>query len=235
MSEIVKGWARNGHRHSLRLCPDCWEIGAWDNDAGFCYVCGSKNTPVRGWLYAAHEIQEWVSKPTNDRLRRTTLGALKEQLRVHGPITAEWTGSATKRITSAIINSLVGGGAGMGNPPGAGRSVSTPTPPPGLEGGASGIDGNIQPTQEPREEWRPIETAPKDGTVVDVWLGDADEIERAFYCTGGTRRSPGWWWYQGKWRPNGGLTVFLTLVQPTHWQPLPAPPTRHSTKEDHDG
>lgn len=37
--------------------------------------------------------------------------------------------------------------------------------------------------------WQPIETAPKDGTIVDVWLGDADESDRNFYCTGKTRRS----------------------------------------------
>lgn len=73
--------------------------------------------------------------------------------------------------------------------------------------------------------WQPIETAPKDGTIVDVWLGDADESDRNFYCTGKTRRSPGWWWSKGKFRPLGGLEPAMPVfVEPTHWMPLPAPP-----------
>lgn len=72
--------------------------------------------------------------------------------------------------------------------------------------------------------WQPIETAPKDGTVIDVWLGDADAPEVDFYCTFGTRRSPGWRWRQGKFRPVHGIHVPVLGVQPTHWMPLPAPP-----------
>lgn len=72
--------------------------------------------------------------------------------------------------------------------------------------------------------WLPIATAPKD-KIIDVWLGDADESDVAFYCTPGTRRSPGWKWRDGKLRPLGGLDVSMTVfVVPTHWQPLPQPP-----------
>lgn len=73
--------------------------------------------------------------------------------------------------------------------------------------------------------WRPIEEAPKDGTVIDVWLGDASESDVNFYCTEGTRRSPGWSWYRGKFRPCAGLDVQVPVfVTPTHYRPLPPPP-----------
>jgi hypothetical protein len=73
-------------------------------------------------------------------------------------------------------------------------------------------------------DWQPIETAPKDGTVIDVWLGDADAPEVDFYCTFGTRRSAGWQWRQGKFRPVHGMHVPVVGVQPTHWMPLPEAP-----------
>jgi hypothetical protein len=73
--------------------------------------------------------------------------------------------------------------------------------------------------------WQPIETAPKDGTIFDVWLGDAADDDVQFYCTEGTRRSCGWSWERGKFRPLGGLSVGMPVfVVPTHWMPLPAPP-----------
>ena len=72
-------------------------------------------------------------------------------------------------------------------------------------------------------DWQPIETAPKNGTIIDVWLGDCDESDRKFYCSGETRRSPGWAWANNKWRPWGGLNS-ATFVKPTHWMPLPDPP-----------
>lgn len=75
-------------------------------------------------------------------------------------------------------------------------------------------------------KWLTIEKAPKDGTVIDVWLGDATDSEIEFYCTAGTKRSPGWAWRNGKFRPLGGLTAITTFVTPTHWMPLPLPPSR---------
>lgn len=73
--------------------------------------------------------------------------------------------------------------------------------------------------------WRPIETAPKDGIIIDVWLGNADDSETEFYCPDGTKRSSAWVWGNGKFRPVTGLPGMMTVfVQPTHWQPLPAAP-----------
>ena len=76
-----------------------------------------------------------------------------------------------------------------------------------------------------KQTWQPIETAPKDGTIFDVYLGNAEPEDVAFYCTEGTRRSSGWWWFQGKFRPKAGLAHCLCFIEPTHWMPLPHPPT----------
>ena len=77
--------------------------------------------------------------------------------------------------------------------------------------------------------WLPIETAPKDGTVIDVW------VDGEFP---GRRTDVSWrvptvseWWVHGDdtietldptWHdPFGPLGK---SEPPTHWQPLPAPP-----------
>lgn len=74
-------------------------------------------------------------------------------------------------------------------------------------------------------EWQPIETAPKDGTIIDVWLGDADERDVSFYCIPTSRRAVGWSWKNGKFRPLGGLNIEMpTFVVPTHWMPQPPAP-----------
>lgn len=56
-------------------------------------------------------------------------------------------------------------------------------------------------------QWQPIETAPLDGDVVDIWMND--------------KRICNVWWDGElmKWRK--GLATF---ENPTHWQTLPQPP-----------
>jgi len=70
--------------------------------------------------------------------------------------------------------------------------------------------------------WQPIETAPKDGTKVDLW-----GINHLHYAKRGERIVNVTW---------GRVTDFLGNerldwrhyrgegYQPTHWMPLPAPP-----------
>lgn len=55
--------------------------------------------------------------------------------------------------------------------------------------------------------WRPIETAPKDGTRVMLWAAEWEGANSG--CMFGT----GWGQYDHIWKH-----------QPTHWQPLPAAP-----------
>jgi hypothetical protein len=58
--------------------------------------------------------------------------------------------------------------------------------------------------------WQPIETAPKDGTHL---LGYAPEFEHQPICTIEYSVRYKNWWSIGN------------CCQPTHWQPLPAPPS----------
>ena len=67
-------------------------------------------------------------------------------------------------------------------------------------------------------EWRPIETAPRDRDVLvtnDTAVGEARYHED----------HDGWWW------ANTHPTDYVDgkVWQPTHWQPLPAPPGSAST------
>ncbi len=63
--------------------------------------------------------------------------------------------------------------------------------------------------------WRPIETAPKDGTRIlatwdETWRNDRPHIE---VCEAGEE---GGWFY--------GYYGDAPAIPPTHWMPLPEPP-----------
>ena len=66
-------------------------------------------------------------------------------------------------------------------------------------------------------EWKPIETAPKDGTEILVW----DKWDR----------TAAYWSEVDKiWRVAGALED--DLATPTHWMPLPDPPTAKINESD---
>lgn len=82
-------------------------------------------------------------------------------------------------------------------------------------------------------EWQPIETAPLDGTFVDLWLGNDENPHRITdaywgrpYHTCGEAGQ-----YCDSCPPNKDVwcdSCFPTEedgYQPTHWMPLPTPPT----------
>lgn len=99
--------------------------------------------------------------------------------------------------------------------------LSAPAPP------------SLSLSPEERETWQPIESAPKDGTLVDVWLGNADPEECEFYCgSKDYRRSTGWRYQHGRFRPHVGLMLPVVTVFPTHWMLLPAPPTTKEQEQD---
>lgn len=98
-------------------------------------------------------------------------------------------------------------------------------------------------------EWQPIETAPRDGTRVDLWLVDesgegwreagaywvADEKLDHYNSRSGSR--DGWfapnhdydgmdgWCDQPEWTHRDGRIFFKKA---THWMPIPAPPTENA-------
>lgn len=90
-------------------------------------------------------------------------------------------------------------------------------------------------------DWRPIETAPKDGTVVDIWMVEEANGWReanAYFVVQGTEdlseytdgsyrawsiKRDGWW---APGHNYDGAPYFCdsSVMVATHWMPLPSPP-----------
>ena len=69
--------------------------------------------------------------------------------------------------------------------------------------------------------WRPIETAPKDGTTVDLWCRPSG------WLGGSPMRMTDYWWVEGiGWRTNQRERDLAKTKwnDPTHWMPPPEPP-----------
>lgn len=66
-------------------------------------------------------------------------------------------------------------------------------------------------------EWQPISTAPKDGTVVIVWWWN--KVITAWCAGAGLSRDGGDWW-----RSHAMEVVSTDYPRPTHWMPLPKAP-----------
>ena len=70
-------------------------------------------------------------------------------------------------------------------------------------------------------DWQPIETAPKDGTYVDLW-GQRNwdySYGRSIHCRyRDYPDAPGWFFEKGPHR------IITQVYDPTHWMPLPKPP-----------
>lgn len=67
-------------------------------------------------------------------------------------------------------------------------------------------------------QWQSIETAPKDGSLVDVYIGGnvCERYTEAYY----SEAEQCWCWnIEGT-----GRRVVFTETPPTHWMPLPQPP-----------
>ncbi len=73
------------------------------------------------------------------------------------------------------------------------------------------------PPPQAEEPWQPIETAPKDGFIIGAWP-----------CTGAASG-----WDVGEVvRERGGWENYTGECSPTHWKPLPAPPTARPTRQE---
>lgn len=71
----------------------------------------------------------------------------------------------------------------------------------------------VHEEQEP--EWRPIETAPRDGTEVDLWDGKRRRTDCHFHCGE---------WLQWNTSSVDDEPSWIIISNPTHWQPQPPPP-----------
>jgi hypothetical protein len=65
------------------------------------------------------------------------------------------------------------------------------------------------------QEWRPISTAPRDGTP--IWTSDGTDCQEAWF-------SEGFWWIRKD-------TVLAKNAEPKFWLPLPLPPKFEDSKE----
>jgi len=70
----------------------------------------------------------------------------------------------------------------------------------------------IEQDERKMSEWQPIETAPKDVSVIVY----ADGVVGEASCPDATDR---WWWAQTDEHDSWARPIY-----PTHWRPLPEPP-----------
>jgi hypothetical protein len=106
-----------------------------------------------------------------------------------------------------------------------------------------------QPEKEPASEWRPIETAPKDGTRILCYFPDTSgDPELACMASisvaAWQEHSPQIRWepvdaVNEIWKRSWDTPAFFEAedgirTMPTHWMPLPAPPASQPEKEPNE-
>lgn len=98
-------------------------------------------------------------------------------------------------------------------------------------------------------DWQPIETAPKDGTKIDLLFPEprGRTINCLWLQDRWTGPNGGWFWRSATWDDFGELLPehewnvnHYPHMQPTHWMPLPEPPaapspTGGTTEAEGDG
>lgn len=71
-------------------------------------------------------------------------------------------------------------------------------------------------------EWQPINTAPRDGTLIDIWA--TGRCPDCFWeeCDGEDFMLSGW---RQRYAESPGNSFSIDDLEPTHWMPLPQPPS----------
>lgn len=96
---------------------------------------------------------------------------------------------------------------------------------------------NERHTRTSERDWQGIESAPKDGTEIDVWVGG--EFPRRVTDVQWREPTDSEWWVHGgdtietpeaTWHDAFG--PLGRSEQPTHWKPSPAPPERGDHRKD---
>lgn len=80
------------------------------------------------------------------------------------------------------------------------------------------------------ERWQPIESAPRDGTY--ILLGYADSHSEEGRWMGDASRNH---WGETGWFASDDDVLCEHPSKPTHWRPLPAPPTLNSAMQQGGG
>ena len=75
------------------------------------------------------------------------------------------------------------------------------------------------------EGWRDISTAPNDGNTVLVYVPDFEKVTEAWFC-----EQTGLWPQDNAYSYDGKP---CNVGLPTHWRPLPAPPSTPTTEASH--
>lgn len=86
----------------------------------------------------------------------------------------------------------------------------------------------LQSPEVQARQWQPIETAPKDGTHIMLSDGTSVTVGHWLYQPGGTteyRDLDGRWIGQDDRDEFAGWIDWMGGITPTHWMPLPAPPS----------
>lgn len=68
-------------------------------------------------------------------------------------------------------------------------------------------------------EWKPIASAPRDGSLIDLWV-DGERLPDCFWFTP-EGLDP--WWHQ-KYAETSQACSFAVQGEPTYWMPRPEPP-----------
>ena len=84
---------------------------------------------------------------------------------------------------------------------------------------ATALLARLRPLMVP--EWQTIETAPKDGTHVIGWFPEFGKAGKARQTAPSYAENVYWNGVEWSWVQDGDTPIH----QPTHWMPLPAPPS----------
>lgn len=87
--------------------------------------------------------------------------------------------------------------------------------------GLKGALAEIESLRSKEQKWRPIETAPKDGSKVDLWVVWPEYNDDSAHA----RRAPDASWDADDWLIGQyKLGQFMAKPYATHWMPPPADP-----------